>query len=64
MIGLVGQIGKEGVNTRAATKPAAAILQLLWEFAHWPGLPRPLVERALKEHLDTISEINLNKVKD
>ena len=40
----------------------AAILQLLWEFAHWTDLPRQLVERALKEHLDTISEINLNKV--
>lgn len=61
LIRLVGHIGKEGVNTKA-TKPAAAILQILWEFAHWPDLPRHLVERALKEHLDTISEINLNKV--
>ena len=61
LIRLVGQIGKEGVNAKA-TKPAAAILQLLWELAHWPELPRQLVEHALKEHLDTISEINLNKV--
>ena len=28
--------------------------------AHFPGLPRHLVERAFKEHLDTLSEINLN----
>ena len=57
---LIGQIGKEAVNCKQV-KPSQAILQLLWDMAHIPEIPKHLVERAFAEHLATINEINLNK---
>ena len=57
---LIGQIGKEAVNCKQV-KPGQAILQLLWEMAHIPEIPKHLVERAFAEHLATINEITLNK---
>ena len=42
-------------------KPVQAILQLLWEMAHIPEIPKHLVERAFAEHLATINEMTLNK---
>ena len=57
---LIGQIGKEAVNSKQV-KPVQAILQLLWDMAHIPEIPKHLVERAFAEHLATINEITLNK---
>ena len=42
-------------------KPVQAILQLLWDMAHIPEIPKHLVERAFAEHLATINEMTLNK---
>jgi len=57
---LIGQIGKEAVNSKQV-KPVQAILQLLWDMAHIPEIPKHLVERAFAEHLATINEMTLNK---
>ena len=56
---LIGQIGKEAVNSKQV-KPVQAILQLLWDMAHIPEIPKHL-ERAFAEHLATINEMTLNK---
>ena len=50
---------KETVGTRSM-KPTHSALALLWEVAHFPDLPRHLVERAFNEHLATLAEININ----
>eukprot|EP00090_Calanus_glacialis_P047045 TRINITY_DN9530_c0_g1_i3.p1 TRINITY_DN9530_c0_g1~~TRINITY_DN9530_c0_g1_i3.p1 ORF type:complete len:2633 (-),score=502.34 TRINITY_DN9530_c0_g1_i3:271-7929(-) len=60
LLQLIGQIGKEAVNSKQV-KPVQAILQLLWEMAHIPEIPKHLVERAFAEHLATINEMTLNK---
>ena len=57
---LIGQIGKEAVNSKQV-KPVQAILSLLWDMAHIPEIPTHLVERAFAEHLNTINEMTLNK---
>ena len=57
---LIGQIGKEAVNSKQ-TKPVQTILALLWDMAHIPEIPKHLVERAFAEHLATINEMTLNK---
>ena len=57
---LIGQIGKEAVNSKQV-KPVQAILALLWDMAHIPEIPKHLVERAFAEHLATINEMTLNK---
>ena len=57
--------GISGLNGCWAPPPWTKSCLLPWfcffcQVAHFPGLPRHLVERAFKEHLDTLSEINLN----
>ena len=48
-------------NSFVQVKPVQAILQLLWDMAHIPEIPKHLVERAFAEHLATINEMTLNK---
>ncbi|TRY69996.1 hypothetical protein TCAL_02811 [Tigriopus californicus] len=55
---LIGQIGKEATQS----KSTRAILEVLWEISHVDGLPRPLVENALKEQLAILAEMTVNKV--
>ena len=45
---LIGQIGKEAVNSKQV-KSVQAILQLLWDMAHIPEIPKRLVARAFAE---------------
>ena len=45
---LIGQIGKEAVNSKQV-KPVQAILQLLWDMAHIPEIPKRLIARAFAE---------------
>jgi len=60
LLQLIGQIGKEAISAKQV-KPVQAILQLLWDMAHIPEIPKHLVERAFAEHLSTITEMTLNK---
>ena len=60
LLQLIGQIGKEAVNSKQV-KPVQAILHLLWEMAHISEISKHLVERAFAEHLATINEMTLNK---
>ena len=62
LLQLTGQIGKEAVNSKQV-KPVQAILQLLWDMAHIPEIPKHLVERAFAEHLATSNEMTLNKAR-
>lgn len=54
---LIGQIGKEA-NQMKSTQ---AILELLWEMAHLPNLPKVLVEKAMQEQLSILTEMTQNK---
>ena len=58
LLQLIRQIGKEAVNSYQA-KSVEAILQLLWDMAHVPEIPKYHVERAFAEHL-AINEMTLN----
>ena len=49
----LGQLGKECRASKTGTK----ILEALWELARFPGISCHLVERALDEHLNVLSEI-------
>ena len=60
LLQLIGQISKEAVNSKQV-KPVQAILQLLWEMAYIPEIPKHLVERAFAKRLATINEMTLNK---
>ena len=59
LLRLIRQIGKEAVNSYQA-KSVEAILQLLWDMAHVPEIPKYHVERAFAEHLATNNEMTLN----
>jgi len=59
LIALVGQIGKETVQAKHL-KAVNSVLSLLWEVAHSSSITRHLVELALKEHLNTLSELSVN----
>eukprot|EP00095_Tigriopus_kingsejongensis_P003305 maker-scaffold355_size198070-snap-gene-0.39 protein:Tk03305 transcript:maker-scaffold355_size198070-snap-gene-0.39-mRNA-1 annotation:"ubiquitin carboxyl-terminal hydrolase 24 isoform x8" len=55
---LIGQIGKGATQT----KSTQTILEVLWEISHVDGLPRTLVEKALKEQLSILAGMTVNKV--
>jgi ubiquitin carboxyl-terminal hydrolase 9/24 len=49
----LGQLGKECRVSKTGSK----ILEVLWELAHSNDLPCHLIERALEEHLNVLTEI-------
>ena len=57
LLALVGRIGREASQTRSTQ----SVLELLWELAHRPGLPKDLVEKALTEQLAILADMSFNK---
>lgn len=53
LLSFLGQLGKESRVSKTGSK----ILETLWDLARYSGLPCHLVERALDEHLNVLSEI-------
>jgi len=57
LLDLIGQIGREASVIRSKQ----LILELLWDLSHVRDLQKHLVEKALAEQLNILSEINFNK---
>jgi ubiquitin carboxyl-terminal hydrolase 9/24 len=57
LLNMIGRVGREATQFKASQ----AVLQLLWKLAHQEGLSRPLLEKALAEHLEILSQLTINK---
>ncbi|CAM1321691.1 USP24 (predicted) [Pycnogonum litorale] len=58
LVTLIGKIGKE-----SSGQVTLKVLDLLWSLAHLPSLPKHLIEHALHEHLNILSDSNLKDQK-